>query len=119
MSIDKNRFRFDALRAAYLAKKANLDDYENGIRRKYGGAWNRSWLRNTEEKRLAQKTEATDKARRKFFDFVMSISPRDWNYGVPYHWICEELTYEDAVRPLDEKLSVVPPLAYGYTEHRT
>jgi hypothetical protein len=34
---------------------------------------------------------------------------------VPCVWLYETLSYEDAVRPKSEALSVTPPLAYGAT----
>lgn len=116
---DKKRERFDALRAKYVAQKARLDEREGAFRARYGSTWERSWLTRGEETTLDRIEAARDKARRRFFDYIQSISPRDWSYGVPYRWIAEDLPYEDAVRPLGEKLSVVPPLAYGATEHRT
>lgn len=113
------RERFDKLRKAYVTKKAKLDEREDAIRQRYGGNWRRHWLKASEEKDLTKKAESVDVARRAFFDYLTEISPRDWGFGVPYHWLCEELTYEDAVRPLGERLSVVPPLSYGATEHKT
>jgi hypothetical protein len=35
--------------------------------------------------------------------------------GVPAHWIRSELTWEDAIRPKTEPLSVTPPTAWGHS----
>lgn len=111
------RERFEALRARYLAAQARRADHEAVLRQKYGPGVQDSWMRSPEARRRERLREGEDRARRKFFDHLQAVSPRDWSAGVPYHWLCEKLTFEDAVRPANEALSVVPPLAYGCTEH--
>jgi len=123
MSTDKKRERFDALRAAYIKKRQRSDEIESELRRKYVShdpqAIPFSHIpTRTEQKRRESARDAVDKTTDKFLEYLDQISPRNWREGVPAHWVYEDLTYEDAVRPLDEKLSVVPPLAYGCTMHK-
>lgn len=111
--------KFSLLRDAYVRARAQLDEYESTLARKHGSGWRPYWLKASEEKSLNSKRDAAHITGRKFYDHLAAISPRDWSYGVPIHWLYEHLTYEDAVRPVDEPLSVVPPLSYGATVHRT
>lgn len=106
----KRREVFDALRAKYRSAKATLDDADIALHVKYGRNFQDSWLSRAEAKALASAKAAVDKAGKKFFDHLQSFSPRDWSYGVPIHWLYEDLTYEDAARPTTERLSVVPVL---------
>lgn len=48
----------------------------------------------------------------RYFEYLQVLSPRRWEQGVPYRWIRDVLTYDDAVTT--DALSVVPPPAYGY-----
>lgn len=113
------RAKFDNLRKRYFAAREKFDDFERTLGGRYGHqrGW-QNWLKTTEKRRLDQLRAAKDRERTKFLDHLERISPRDWSYGVPSHWLVESLPYEDAVRPANESLSVVPPLSYGATEPR-
>lgn len=111
--------RFTALRVRYLEKRDARDAFEREIRWKYGDGWSDAWIGRGERTKLERLRAAADKAASAFYDYLTVISPRDWSYGVPTCWIYESLTYEDAVRPANESLSMVPPLSYGSTVHRT
>jgi len=113
------REKFDALRARYLAKQAKLDEQRSAFATKYGSEWKETWLSRADAKKLERLEEAERTAGRAFTDYLATISPRDWSYGVPLQWVLETLTFEDAVRPVGETLSVVPPLSYGSTVPRT
>lgn len=123
MKTDKKRERFDVLRAAYVKQRERFDKVERDLRGKYHVSWDATLYSHdttvTEQRKRDAARAAMDKASDKFMAHLDAISPRNWHEGAPAHWVYEDLTYEDAVRPLNEKLSVVPPLAYGYTVHKT
>ena len=108
--------RWDALRAAYLT----ADEVASALRRtlelKYGSS-NVRWASTGERNRLDKLTERRDKIGNKITELLVKISPRGeaWLSGVPAHWIYGKLTWEDAVRPVGEQLSVEPPLSWGAT----
>ena len=117
MPISADRRRFDALRTRYLAADAKLREAIVVFERRYGSVvvW-RPWLSAAESARLQRLDAAKDRASRAIYALLEAISPRSWMSGVSAHWVCAELSWEDAVRPLSEPLSVTPPLAYGATE---
>lgn len=110
-----SREQFDALRTRYLRASDALAAREIALAAKYGLSCQPAWYSAAERKRLSILRERADKAGDAFTDHLATISPRDWSYGVPVLWIYGKLTYEDAVRPLNEPLSVSPPLPYGAT----
>jgi hypothetical protein len=107
--------KFASLRARYLTAVGKREELESRLTSKYSSAWKRDWLSTAERHALERLGAAVDKASDAFFAHLQSISPRDWSSGVPVHWLYTDLSYEDAVRPVGEKLSVTPPLAYGAT----
>ena len=114
-----SRAKFDQLRSKYLAAYAKLHDHDVALRVRYGGNYEKPWLKASDRNALEREHAAVSRAGDAFFKHLQSISPRDWSYGVPIHWLYEKLSYEDAVRPEGQRLSVVPPLAYGATHPRT
>lgn len=113
MSTKNNRARFDALRAQYVAAHEAEWSYEIGLISKYGQVY---WASTAEKRKWAQLTARTERAAAKLFALIDAVSPRNWRSGVPAHWVSEQLSWEDATRPLNEPLAVTPPLAYGHTE---
>ncbi len=111
--------KFDKLRAAYMTAKAKLDAFASQLASKYGDGYSSAWLKNSESTKLDRLRESADKHGDAFTDYVSSFSPRDWSYGVPGYWVRETLTFADAARPVNEQLSVVPPMAYGASKART
>jgi len=111
--------KFVKLRAAYMAAKAKLDALSSQLTSKYGDGYSSAWLKSSESTKLDRLREAADKHGDAFTDYVASISPRDWSYGVPCYWVRESLTFADVTRPANEQLSVVPPMAYGASRPRT
>lgn len=119
MAKESQEAKFDRLRARHLEKQKALYSFQSKLQQRLGPGWNSSWLKASDEDKLHRLREAADKTGRTFFDYLQSISPRDWSYGVPAYWVHETLTFADAMRPTNEPLSVVPPMAYGATEPRT
>lgn len=115
----RDRVKFDALRAKYLAAREKRDAVDLALRVKYGGDYQDAWLKAGERTALDRLRAARDRAGDAVFEHVQAISPRDWSYGVPQTWVCESLTFEDAARPVGEALSVVPPLSYGAERARS
>jgi hypothetical protein len=118
MSKDRREIKFDKLRERYLARTKKLDEHKLQIHSKYGDGWSDGWLANADRRKLESERDQVGKTGDAFFEYLTSISPRDWSYGVPSFWLYESLSFADAVRPVDEPLSVVPPLSYGSTRPR-
>lgn len=117
--INAAEIKFDKLRTAYMAAKAELDAFASQLASKYGDGYSSAWLKSSESTKLDRLRETADKYGDAFTDYVASFSPRYWSYGVPAYWVRETLTFADAARPVNEQLSVVPPMAYGATRPRT
>ncbi len=113
MSLAADKKRWDDLHAALAKAEAATREYELSLVRTYGANFNRSWLTRPQQKKLEAFQERADKIGEKIFELVTKISPRDWSYGVPTWWVRRELTWEDAIRPKGEPLSVVVPGSYG------
>jgi hypothetical protein len=106
---------WEKLRSQYLALQEEERDYEISLRVRYGD--NIKWTSKTEQKKLESLRAKSDKVGKKMFTLIEKVSPRDWSSGVPSHWILKSLDWENVIRPLNEPLSVVPPLSYGATHH--
>lgn len=119
MATAADKKRWDDLHAAYAKAKTATEEYERQLRAKYGyeHGW-RSWIRKTERDKLERLEERSDKIGDKIVELLVRISPRGdrWLSGVPSWWIRERLTWEDAIRPVNEPLSVVVPGSYGYPD---
>ncbi len=109
------RAKFDRLRAKYLATREALGSFRRTIEISHG-RWELTWLSRGQRTKYDRLADAVDRAWNQFFTHLQAISPRDWSSGVPTWWLGEKLSYEDAVRPVTEPLSVTPDLAYGATE---
>ena len=110
-----DRERWEKLRADYLATSRTFRDLDIQLSVKYGPGFQRGWASKAEQKKVEQLRNRLDRIRGKMFAIVERVSPRDWGRGVPAHWIASDLSWEDAVRPINEPLGVTPPLAYGAT----
>lgn len=112
-----NRDRFEGFRARYLAAVVRLDEASAPMRARcgYHQDW-RQWITRAEGRRLEALHGRVDAAADRLLKHIETFSPRDWRSGTPAHWVYEKLTYEDAARPRSERLSVVPPLAYGHSK---
>lgn len=116
MATKADKKKWDDLHAAQAKAHDAVFQYELELGAKYGHNFNRSWLSNAQRAKLEKLREREDKIGEKIFDLVTKISPRDWGRGVPSHWVRRELTWEDAIRPAAEPLSVVVPGSYGYPD---
>ncbi len=111
-----DREHFERIRARYLAAKQREDAYRlEVLLPKYGQMRpQRGWLTRTELKKLETVRRAQDREYDRFFLLLDRIAGRDFRNGVPWVWVMENLTYEDAITK--GQLSVVPPVYYGGTE---
>lgn len=107
--------RWNALHLRLIVARGVFAACERRLRGQYG-EFQPAWLTKVQRAELDQKRAAVHKVEEKIFALLDEVSPRNWRSGVPAHWVASELTWEDAIRPLGEPLSVVPPLAYGATE---
>lgn len=113
------RERFDRLRAKYLAARDRRAEVESALRVKYGPDFDPRWASAAERRRYESALVAQGRAGDAFYAHLREVSPRDWGCGVPAHWLYEELTWEDAVRPTSEPLSVRGRKAYEARAMRT
>lgn len=109
--------RWDDLHASYATARAAVKDYESSLRPKYGYSdpnW-RSWITRTERAKFERLEARADRIGDKIVNLIVQISPRGeaWLSGAPAWWIRERLTWEDAIRPTDEPLSVEVPAPWG------
>jgi len=108
--------RWDDLHAALEKADAELEELESKLRMKYGMNYQRSWVGRGDQTRLDKLWEKADKIRKKIYEMVERLSPRDWGHGAPSWWVCHKLTWEDMIRPKNEPLSVVVPGSRGYPD---
>lgn len=118
MATAADKKRWDDLHAAYAQKNEDRLAYEIELGSKYGHNFQSQWLTSAQRNKLEKLRDAKDKIGDKIVELLVRVSPRGerWLQGVPAWWIREKLTWEDAVRPVNESLSVVVPGAYGYPD---
>jgi len=119
-----DRRRWDELHAAYAVARTEADAFRLQLNRKYGSDSNlgwRTWLSKGDRDKLERLEAKVNRVGDKIVDLLVRVSPRgeSWLSGVPAWWLRERLTWEDAVRPADEPLSVEVPLAWGATHRMT
>ena len=95
---DKREVEFNRLRAKYLKARAKSDALKAEFSDRYGGEWKRDWLTDSEQKKLNAAKDSVDAAVDSFFDFLDTLSPRNWRSGVPWLWVVEELKFAEAVK---------------------
>jgi len=115
-AVDKKKW--DSLHAAYAKAHEALSEYELALGSKYGHNFNASWLTRGQRDKLDKLHEKKSAIGDKIIDLLVHVSPRGdrWLSGVPSWWLRERLTWEDAIRPVNEPLSVVVPGAWGYPD---
>lgn len=118
MATAADRKRWDKLHADYAAAKEKASDYRMELGRTYGHNFQSTWLKPAQRDKLDRLETRAGKMGDKIVDLIVQISPRGdrWLSGVPSWWIRDKLTWEDAIRPANEPLSVVVPGAYGYPD---
>jgi hypothetical protein len=104
--------RWGRLRAQYLEDARARSDLDVRLSVRYGRI---AWAPRAEQKKFAQIGARMDRTGAKMMQILDTVSPRNWHHGAPSRWVYGELTWDDAIRPLDEPLSVTPPLPYGAT----
>jgi len=114
MKIDRNRERFETLQAQIRALLREKGERLVALHVKYGSA-NTHYASKGEKAPIDRLNTRIGRLSDKLFALLADISPRDWRSGVPCHWAITKLTYDDATTR--DALSVIPPAAYGYTEH--
>lgn len=102
--------RFDSLRARILAKRKELNDLDVAMHVKYGPGAQLRWMKRAEASKIEKARAAMDKLGESFWKVLDTVSPVDWRYGVPQHWVLENLTWEEATGAVPAN----PPKAYGY-----
>lgn len=88
-----------------------VEVYKRGLRATYGYSWSAP---SGKRRRLEYLQDREYNASRAIFAWLDEHSPRQWRSGCPAYWICEALTFADAITA--GPLSAVPPPAYGHTE---
>lgn len=109
-----DEIKFSRLRAQLLAIDARIREMRRAFEIKYGSDFQKSWAPKSGVKTLEAYERAYSKAADQMYALLDS-SPRNWRSGVPCHWVLLELSFGDAMKPLTETLSVVPPCPYGHT----
>lgn len=112
MSLAADKKRWDELHTALAKATEAKDEFDRQLHAHYG-RYEDQWLTKTQRAKLTALRAKEDKIGEKIFELVTRVSPRDWSYGVPVWWVRRELTWEDAVRPKNEPLSVVVPGSWG------
>lgn len=100
------------LRQQYLELDAKTREIQRALAIKYGDIM---WASAADKKKLDALRARERKIEEKMLEILDAVSPRNWQSGAPSHWIYTKLTWQDATRPLNQPLSVTPPLAYGHT----
>lgn len=113
MSLSADKKLWDKLHEDLKKKSETLLAYEIELGAKYGHNFQTQWLSTAQKKKLEKLRDAKEKTGEKIYELVARISPRQWDRGVPSWWVRSELTWEDAIRPKNEPLSVIVPGSYG------
>lgn len=102
--------RFEALQARWRAAHDKQHDLRFKLRYAYGDTY---YIHAPKAKRdrADRASKAADFVQDAIFAWLDANSPRSWRTGVPCYWVCESLTYADAITT--GQLSVTPPVAYG------
>lgn len=96
------------LQARWRKANESLRAYSRELTAQYGDPWRAP---AGKERQLEAKRARESAAADAIFAWLDEHSPRGWRSGCPAHWICDELTIEDALT--DGTMSVVPPCSYG------
>ncbi len=118
MSLTSDKKRWDDLHAALAKANDALNELDSALRSKYGSRYENSWLPKGQRDKKERLQAKVDAVRDKIIELLVKVSPRGerWLQGVPSHWLTDQLTWEDAIRPANEPLSVVVPGAWGHPD---
>jgi hypothetical protein len=109
----KHQTRFNKLRAKYQAITTARDEFRSTLAAHYGVNFQRSWLKPSEQRKLAAFAARADMVEEDFFTLLDAISPRSWRSIVAVSWIMESLTFADAVTA--GAITAEPTGGYGAT----
>jgi len=112
----QDKDRWDALRARYAVAIEAARAEERRQRIKYGDASWRAWSSRGDKNLIERLQKRADKIGDSIVELLVKVSPRGeaWLTGAPARWIREKLTWEDAIRPVGEPLSVEVPAPWGH-----
>lgn len=115
MATKADRKKWDSLHVAQAKAQAAESEFDLALARKYHASYQDSWLTRPQRDKKERLREKRREIESKIIDLLVKISPRGdrWLSGAPAHWLATELTWEDAIRPANEPLSVVVPGSYG------
>lgn len=118
MATKADRKKWDSLHVAQVKAAAAESEFDLALARKYHASYQDSWLTRGQRDKKERLREKRREIESKIIDLLVEISPRGdhWLSGVPAYWLATELTWEDAIRPTNEPLSVVVPGSYGYRD---
>lgn len=99
---------FERLQARWRAAHEKETRLRHQLDYKYG-KW---WMAPRGKQQQFERAQAAEGAASDaIFAWLDIHSPRDWRHSAPCLWVCDKLTYEDAVT--EGPLAVVPPCSYG------
>ena len=112
--------RFESVRAKWIKASAARDAARSKYTAKYGPDWDPTWLTESEQKRYRALRDRQESQCEAFYCLLDDLgTPRNWRRGVPVWWVVGSLPFEDAVRPVNQRLSVTPPIANGYSRPKS
>jgi hypothetical protein len=106
------RKQWEAQQEKFRLLDRKLTDHQIALSVKYGDP---QWASRVEKAKAENLRQQMGRVSDRLFSWLREMSDRDWSMGVPTHWVCSTLTYDDARKQKSERLSVVPPLSYGQT----
>jgi hypothetical protein len=115
MATKADKKKWDSLHVAQAKAQAAESAYDLALAQKYHMSYQDSWLTHAQRDKKDRLREKRREIESKILDLLVEISPRGdrWLHGAPAHWLATELTWEDAIRPANEPLSVVVPGSWG------
>ena len=100
--------RFEALQARWRKAQEATREFSWQLEYKYGETW---LAPRGKRDRLDRLRKREGEARDDIFAWLDDNSPRSWRSGVPCQWVCNSLTYADAIT--SGHLSEIPAVTYG------
>lgn len=111
MATKADYIKFQKLRANFVKARDEHISFDTKLRMKYGPGSLFTMMSGSERKKMDSIRAKMDKASNDMFELLSRISPRNWEIGVPLHWVMMDLSWEDAVT--SGPLSSVPEGGYN------
>lgn len=102
--------RFEALQAKWRSAQTKAHDLRFELQYHYGDMY-RVRAPKAKMAKADKASAAEERAQDAIFTYLEANSPRSWRSGVPCYWVCDKLTYADAITA--GQMSVIPPVSYG------